>query len=1534
MNRTLIAFVGDTLTRRSIPLILLLSVSMLAADPVEAVSPAPPEPAPPGSGGQWLASPWVAAPPPGAFRAAGAAVDLGGPHATQAEVVAAVQSHLAANPELLGGLDPAQDVEVAYSAGIRDMVYVHYRQLLPGEGLHVEGTWVRFSVKNLAGGSIILDTNVLLYPSLPYLLPPPSPRPGSELIQAAEEALGITGGIILQEKTLVRNVEARPGQGRWYRVYEARFQESPFTAVVDSDTAEVLGIRDDRLYAGGEQGPTIQMIQGTIRGDGVWFDPVVTGENLDTFDLEDLAVHAGGEIAYTDDQGFFFFPNLTTQTNVTAELEGLWADVTSLLLDDLAVSGLATPGIPLDLHFNPGIYLSSQVAQVNGYHHTTFVHDWVSTRLGGALPLLDSFTVPVYVNRTTSACNAYFDPYDGSINFYRQGERPSLGITCINAAYDTIIYHEYGHYVDAVGPLDSGGALGEGLGDMLATYVSGQPLIGENFDDQGLLLRTADNDYQYPADGRGEIHDVGQAWAGFAWHLRENLIASLGFTAGRQAAEDLVVPIFVVDPYSIPDAVWEVVLLDDADGDLSNGTPHLTEIADAASQHALFPFCSDSVTVISDPDMSSVEISQDTVPIIGTADPAAVYPGLVLQDYELFYGFGRDPGSWISFATGTSAVQDGLLGTWDFSALPVGLYSLRLVARTTAGLDFQFVTKVGIEEPITRLTTDPLPQRLPAISGRSVVWEDYRNGYGSLDIWRHDLATGVASSVTEAAGSQKDPDVSGDLVVWEDRRSDYDGDVYLFDLSTAAEWPLATGTWREFWAKVSGNLVVWEDYENGDPDVVLCEFDPATGQCPERWSTNHADEQILPAVSDNVVAWTDDRYGNLNVQACTFDPASGMCAHLFTTTDPEIQWYPHVSGPLVVWEDFQSDPGCVPNWWYLCDTDIYMRDGAAYRTIAISSPGPQIAPVVDSGRNLVAWSEVSEGSWDIFYCSYDPVAGTCPAVQLTADPGNQTNPAIHGDMIVWTDDRGGNIDVYLVNLGNDAPVFPPVPSPVDLDAGEAYSVDLTATDPDFDPVTYQVGSLPFGSSFDPVTHVFSWTPTNSQNGTHNITFSATDPHGASGYVLLSIVVRKLHNELVSETGNQTNPAVTSQSDGNLVVFEDDRHGDMELYLHDPSTGHDIRLSNHPAEQRDPFLYGRSVLWEDDRTGDWNIFRCLYDPVAETCGPVEQMSFPLTPIVNYIRAENPARSGDYIVWQGYRDFLGFEYDIWLFDLGNNAEWGITMLEGSQENPAVNGSLIAWQDNRNGDWDIYLCEYSTGSCPERRITTDAGDQRNPFISGSFVLWEDDRNGNWDIYYCIYDFDTGACPEQQFTSHPADQIALTINGGVRWIWQDNRDGDWDVFTCYYDFVTCPITRLTNHPANQQAPAISKDSFGDLVVWQDDRGGDWNLRYANFFNQAPVFDPIGDKEVRPNQTISFRVFATDPDGDPVAYSAGGLPSGAAFSPASQLFTWTPTRFDLGTHAVTFTAEDPYSSSSSETITITVRHVKPPDPPPKPKQE
>ena len=90
---------------------------------------------------------------------------------------------------------------------------------------------------------------------------------------------------------------------------------------------------------------------------------------------------------------------------------------------------------------------------------------------------------------------------------------------------------------------------------------------------------------------------------------------------------------------------------------------------------------------------------------------------------------------------------------------------------------------------------------------------------------------------------------------------------------------------------------------------------------------------------------------------------------------------------------------------------------------------------------------------------------------------------------------------------------------------------------------------------------------------------------------------------------------------------------------------------------------------------------------------------------------------------------------------------------------------------------------------------------------------------------------------------------------------------------------------------------------------------------NQAPTLDPIGDRTVDENESLTFTVVGHDSVGDNLTYSVTGLPAGATFNSATGAFNWTPNFNQAGTYHITFTVSDG-SLTASETITITVNDV------------
>jgi len=115
-----------------------------------------------------------------------------------------------------------------------------------------------------------------------------------------------------------------------------------------------------------------------------------------------------------------------------------------------------------------------------------------------------------------------------------------------------------------------------------------------------------------------------------------------------------------------------------------------------------------------------------------------------------------------------------------------------------------------------------------------------------------------------------------------------------------------------------------------------------------------------------------------------------------------------------------------------------------------------------------------------------------------------------------------------------------------------------------------------------------------------------------------------------------------------------------------------------------------------------------------------------------------------------------------------------------------------------------------------------------------------------------------------------------------------------------------------NPPTPTIEKQ---ETIFWIP-------LDPATQLNHAPVLSPIGPRSVGEGLALTFQAMASDPDGQPLTYSASGLPSGATFDVGSRVFQWTPSHSQAGSYSVRVRARDnafPTAAADSEDVVITV---------------
>ncbi len=246
----------------------------------------------------------------------------------------------------------------------------------------------------------------------------------------------------------------------------------------------------------------------------------------------------------------------------------------------------------------------------------------------------------------------------------------------------------------------------------------------------------------------------------------------------------------------------------------------------------------------------------------------------------------------------------------------------------------------------------------------------------------------------------------------------------------------------------------------------------------------------------------------------------------------------------------------------------------------------------------------------------------------------------------------------------------------------------------------------------------------------------------------------------------------------------------------------------------------------------------------------------------IHTASDANRGIVMAWDDNRNSLTTQDDIYAQRLNASGirKW---VLYGTvicndpaiQKNSSIieagNGSsIITWEDNRAGNYDIYaqkidssgnvlwttngvaICSKTTTQKSPKIVSDNAG--------GAIIVWEDSLNFYWDIYAQRIN-SSGAtvwtsggvavCSAPNLQANP--RIDIDGNGGAIITWQDKRNNtDYDIYAQHLDANgttqwTANGVVICNSVNTQSNPRIEPDGANGAVIgWVDKRNGsDYNI-------------------------------------------------------------------------------------------------------------
>ena len=178
-----------------------------------------------------------------------------------------------------------------------------------------------------------------------------------------------------------------------------------------------------------------------------------------------------------------------------------------------------------------------------------------------------------------------------------------------------------------------------------------------------------------------------------------------------------------------------------------------------------------------------------------------------------------------------------------------------------------------------------------------------------------------------------------------------------------------------------------------------------------------------------------------------------------------------------------------------------------------------------------------------------------------------------------------------------------------------------------------------------------------------------------------------------------------------------------------------------------------------------------------------------------------------------------------------------------------TAVTWQDNRNGNWDIYMQYlWSDGNpyfqdYPEGLPLTDLpSSQTKPRVkadnSGAYIVWYSDQNNNPDIYaQKVIASQTepidwtenglAICTAQD--AQTGARLSVDNQGGAYFTWQDDRSGgsNADVYLQHIDWNNAPTLSengliISDASLIQKGPVVrTSESGGAFIIWEDGRAG-----------------------------------------------------------------------------------------------------------------
>ncbi len=574
--------------------------------------------------------------------------------------------------------------------------------------------------------------------------------------------------------------------------------------------------------------------------------------------------------------------------------------------------------------------------------------------------------------------------------------------------------------------------------------------------------------------------------------------------------------------------------------------------------------------------------------------------------------------------------------------------------------------------------------------------------------------------------------------------------------------------------------------------------------------------------------------------------------------------------------------------------------------------------IMENGNFMIAWCDERDGDWDVYaqrYMSDGTTNGGNFKLNDDFPDSDQRSPSVSADLdgnftVCWVDDRNDEYDIYGQQFAYDA-------TPI----GNNFQINIDTV------ISYH--NYPLVSVCENGNFMVAWEDNRfGYNGDIFAQYYSNDGTAIGGNFKV--------NDNINDA-DQTSPSITKSINDNFIIgWVENQSYSFDLYVRFFS-GDGLALGNrilvNDAEQNYANYGGPSisaddagnfvVAWDDYRYEYWGE---IYAQRFASDGTALDSNFRVNLLgYNPIYGATVAckRNGDFIIVWGdsedggqypkqspyiheYEnlpdkigtDKLNSQPDIWaqlyLSDgtpMGENFKVNDDENDSEQTNPVIvidslGNFIIAWNDNRDGGWGIYVQRYlGDGTAIDSNLkivdslnlTYPTWPSLSSDNEGNFIVtWVDNPNESYDIWgqqfsnNCIPMGDIFMINNDTINAHQSDPcVSIENNGNFIVSWFDRRTDDHDIYAQKYLSGGIPLGtnyRISNtEDFYQIRPSVILDNDRIFSTWQDNRGGQSGYDiWANVLEwdswvgleEKPSIEKLSDQRLHQNFPNPFNSF------------------------------------------------------------------------------